>query len=100
MDPRGLFVVIVGPGVPDVRIGRVIGIATSFSMMLSALVLMIWKPRWLKPQWLLWLEDNYPYLIDTLLEEARKEGKAWEAKVRTQENLEEWAKQTAGRYGA
>ncbi len=95
----GALIYAIALLIPNIELGGMIVAANSFLMMLSALVLMIWKPRWLKPQWLRWLEDSYPYLLDTLLEEARKEGKTWEAKVHTQEGLEKWAEQTAARYG-
>lgn len=68
-------------------------------IMLSALVLMLWKPRWLKPWWLRWLEDNYPFLLNALLREARQAGRAWETGIKTQEDLEEWAAGVAAKYG-
>jgi hypothetical protein len=81
------------------QIGRTVVYIGSCLVMLSALVLMIWRPRWLKPKWLRWLEDNYPdYLLHNLLEEARRGGRAWEAQVRTQEDLEKWARQAVAKY--
>jgi len=91
-----LAVVVV---IPNMQIGRIIIFVGGSLVMLSALVLMLWKPRWLKPRWLRWLEDNYPSLINTLLEEARQAGRAWETGIKTQEDLEEWAKRTAAKYG-
>ena len=82
--------------VSNIRIGRVLIVLTCYATMLSSLVLMVWKPRWLKPWWLRWLEDNYPHCLNDLLEEARGGGKAWERRIRTQEDLEAWAEQVAG----
>ena len=48
-------------------------------------------PRWLVPRWLRWLEDEYIYCLDILIEEARKMNRwQWEAKVRTQEGMQAW----------
>ena len=95
----GSLILAIAFAIPNVRAGRIIGVSTCFLMMLSALVLMLRQPRWLKPQWLRWLEDNYPFLLHSLLEEARQGGKAWEARVKTQEDLERWAAGVAAGYG-
>lgn len=53
---------------------------------------MTWQPRWLKPTWLRWLEDNYGSAIDLMFEEVRQMGvDNWEAQVKTQTDLERWA---------
>jgi hypothetical protein len=95
----GFLILAIALLIPNIEIGRAIVVATCALMMLSALVLMLWKPRWLKPWWLRWLEDNYPSLINTLLEEARQAGRAWETGIKTQEDLEEWAAGVAAKYG-
>ncbi|KAA3659132.1 MAG: hypothetical protein DWQ04_23185 [Chloroflexi bacterium] len=56
--------------------------------------LSIWRPRWLVPKWLCWLEDNYEYLIPLLREDAIRMGeRTWARQVNTQETLEKWAKE-------
>jgi len=63
------------------------------SIFLSIILTMI-QPRWLKPQWLRWLEDNYQNTLSLLQEDAIKMGKRnWGQQVSTQEGLEEWAEE-------
>jgi hypothetical protein len=60
----------------------------------------IWQPRWLKPAWLRWLEDNYGHVREGMFEEARQMGaRNWEAQVRTQTDLERWADSVAQKNG-
>jgi hypothetical protein len=54
------------------------------------LILAIWQPWWLKPGWVRWLEKEHGDILGILWEEVRKEGHAWERRVRTQEQLEAW----------
>jgi hypothetical protein len=95
----GFLILAIALLIPNDQIVRIIVVLTSALGMLCALVLMLWQPRWLKPWWLLWLEDKYPLLLETLLEEARQAGRAWETEIRTEEDLENWAEQTAAKYG-
>ncbi len=62
-------------------------------------ILAIWQPWWLKPKWLRWLEKEHGDIIETLWEEVRKEGHAWERRVRTQEQLEEWVAEVRRKHG-
>jgi hypothetical protein len=63
-------------------------------------VFLIWQPKWLKPHWLQWLEDNYGHVLDDMLAEARRMGQwNWEARVKTQANLEYWADTIAQKQG-
>ena len=72
---------------------RTLGMIGLFGVMPFALVFAIWKPRWLKPDWLIWLEDKYgTNIVEYLLEQARND-KTWEQRVSTQEGLEAWAKE-------
>lgn len=59
-------------------------------LFISIFIFAIWQPRWLKPAWLRWMEDNHKDIIEILWEEVRKEGHSWERRVRTQEQLEAW----------
>ncbi|MDA0244542.1 MAG: hypothetical protein OT477_14080 [Chloroflexi bacterium] len=55
-------------------------------------------PKWLAPQWLQWLEQEYGYCVDILLEEAQKMNRwAWEAQVRTQEGMQVWIDEVVAR---
>ncbi len=63
---------------------------------LSGFVLAIWQPRWIKPHWVRWLEENYWDRIHILIADARRNPRHWEERVATQEGLEEWALQVAG----
>ncbi|MFQ5580761.1 MAG: hypothetical protein ACE5FZ_09115 [Nitrospiria bacterium] len=52
---------------------------------------MIWPPQWIKPHWLQWLEREYGYCLDILIEEAQQMSRwDWETKVRTQKGMQAW----------
>lgn len=63
------------------------------------LILAAWNPWWLRPRWLVYLEEEYGSVMWHLLEEATKDARAWEKRVRTQAGLEEWAEETRIRLG-
>ena len=65
-------------------------------IILFGFILAIWRPRWIKPRWVNWLEDNYSDQLHILIENARQNPRAWEKQVSTQEGLEAWAKSVAG----
>jgi hypothetical protein len=61
-------------------------------------VFMAWKPRWLKPDWLLWLEEHYDMPTRAFMfEQARHEG-TWSQRISTQKGLETWAEEMAQQY--
>ena len=69
-------------------------------LFIVAIILAFWRPRWLVPRWLLWLEDNHGEIYDQLREEAQKLGaREWEKRVSTQEGLEAWAMEVRRKYG-
>ena len=71
-----------------------------FGLGILVVVPLIWQPRWLKPAWLRWLEDNYGYVLEEMFEEARQMGGLnWETQVRTQADLEAWADSVAQQRG-
>jgi hypothetical protein len=79
-------------------LGRQIGMWSMFIAIPLALILMAWRPNWLKPDWLLWLEENYDQsTIDFMFEQARQE-KRWSQKVDTQTGLEAWAREMEQKY--
>lgn len=62
-------------------------------------VFTLWTPRWLKPAWLCWLEDNYGDLMPQLRQDAQRIGRwQWQRMVRTQEGLERWAESVRQRH--
>jgi hypothetical protein len=71
----------------------------AFVLTVLAIILAIWQPWWLKPKWLRWLEKEHGDIIEILWEEVRKEGHAWERRVRTQEQLEQWVAEVRRKHG-
>lgn len=68
-------------------------------LLITTLILGVWNPRWLRPQWLNYLEDEYGSVMWKLLDEARKDVPTWSHRVRTQAGLEEWAEETRKQLG-
>lgn len=89
-----IFVPLLGPDIPSMLVTLLVLPTT-----LAGLVLAFWRPRWIKPRWVNWLEENYNDRIDILIEDARKNIESWKARVATQEGLEAWAREVAGEPG-
>jgi hypothetical protein len=80
---------------------RLLTLIGLFSTVPFALVFMALKPRWIQPDWLLWLRDHYPaQMVEFMLDRARQNSKGWEARVFTQAGLEDWAAEMAQQYEA
>lgn len=48
-------------------------------------------PKWVKPSWLQWLEQEYGYCLPILIVEAQKINRwEWESRVRTQAGMQAW----------
>ncbi len=77
---------------------RTLGLVGLLGMIPSALILMAWKPRWLKPHWLHWLGENYSRPMREYMLEQAKRDKSWSHQVSTQEGLEAWANEMAQQY--
>ena len=60
-------------------------------LVVSGLII-IFQPRWLKPRWVRWLEENHGDILEILIEEGRKTP-SWAKRVSTQEGLEEWVEE-------
>jgi hypothetical protein len=91
-----LALAVLFPDLEDRR--RVFDYATI--LLITSFILAFWRPRWLVPRWLLWLEDNHGEIYAQLREEAQKLGaREWEKRVSTQEGLEEWAMEVRRKYG-
>jgi drug/metabolite transporter superfamily protein YnfA len=64
-----------------------------------AMVFLLVQPRFLKPAWLQWLEDNHKRHIPILRKEAREMGVfQWAGRVRTQAGLEQWVKEVKHKH--
>jgi hypothetical protein len=99
--PYGLWPVGVGSFLAGTGIfveSRTLILIGLFGAILFAFVFMFWKPRWLKPDWLLWLEDHYDQsTIDFMFDQARQD-KSWSRRISTQEGLEAWAREMEQKY--
>ena len=95
----GAISIAVGGMIDNVQFTRLfIGIGLGGGIIIGY-VFMFWKPSWLKPNWLLWLEESYDQqTIDFMFDQARKEGRAWGQRVATQAGLEAWAKEMEQKY--
>lgn len=95
----GAILVSIGAVIADVYITRwLFGIGLGGGIFFG-FILMAWKPRWLKPDWLLWLEDRYgASMLEFMFDQARKEGRSWGRRVATQEGLERWAEEMEQKY--
>ena len=77
-------------------------ILTSISLVfgLAGLVLNFVQPRFMKPTWYRWLEDNHKEIIPLLRGDAQKIGyQKWLAQTQTQEGLEEWVATVRRKHG-
>ena len=79
---------------PD-TIGWLMG-ATILPTLVISYILGIWRPKWITPDWVWWLEENYSHNIYQLIAEAKKDPELWGQRVSTQKGLEDWAREVAG----
>ncbi len=63
------------------------------------IVLSIWRPWWLKPAWIRWIEKEHSYIQPLLWEDARKNIWKWERQMRTQKDLEKWVSEVQQKHG-
>jgi uncharacterized membrane protein YccC len=69
-------------------------------LFIISIIITLWRPPWLRPKWLRWLEDNHRSILSLLRREAREMGgPAWEERVRTQEDLEQWVEEVRRKHG-
>lgn len=99
MLPIGIFclMVIFAVFVLDQTSMRLILGYSVWPILLFSIILMIWKPRWLKPWWLIWLEDNYGDVLDVMLEGARNTPD-FAQQTPTETELAVWAEEVLGKY--
>lgn len=98
--PLGLSIMLIAfGGLFPTQTLRDWSLNTAFLLTALAITLAIWQPWWLKPKWLRWLEQEHKSILPVLWEEVRKEGHAWERRVRTQEQLEVWVAEVRHKHG-
>ena len=85
------------PFLPTGRAGQDLVEYVIFSLMGIGVLLTFWQPRWLKPDWVRWLEENNQDILDLVIEEGRKT-KDWGKMVATQEGLEAWVAEVRRKY--
>jgi hypothetical protein len=56
------------------------------------------EPKWFKPKWVRWLEENHGDILQTLIKEGQ-ETPNWRKRVSTQEGLEEWVEEVRRKRG-
>ncbi len=61
--------------------------------------LTIWRPWWLKPKWLRWLEKEHGAILELLWEDVREDRWGWERRVKTQKDLETWVNEVRRKHG-
>jgi hypothetical protein len=86
---------------PDMEIRGKTFVYGCMPMYFISLILAMWQPRWLLPQWYSWLLDKHGDIIYLLEEEARGLGgkEEWERRASTQESLEVWVAEVRRRHG-
>jgi hypothetical protein len=77
---------------PNPEAARLVIFGIAFPLMICVFFVVIFQPKWLKPKWICWLEENQGDILDLLIEEARQTPKwtDWAERVNTQEGLERW----------
>jgi len=90
----GLAIILMGASLfmPTPALARSLWLYGVFPLMFLSLLIVIFQPKWLKPAWVRWLEENHGDILEILIEEARKtpDWRDWGKRVSTQEGLEEW----------
>jgi hypothetical protein len=67
---------------------------------LVSIILGIWSPRWLKPRWLVYLEDTYGRTFtQAVLLPAAGDDPDWPQRMRTLEDVKLWAAGVAKQMG-
>ncbi len=69
-----------------------------FPLGIIAVLVVVFQPKWLKPKWVRWLEDNHGDILEMLIEEGRRTPN-WSKRVNTQEGLEAWVTEVRRKHG-
>ena len=98
----GLMLILLGISLlfPHSEFGDNIMWWGAFPLMVIVFLIVVFEPKWFKPQWIQWLEENHRDILELLIEEARKTSnwKDWAERVSTQEGLEEWVSEVREKY--
>lgn len=91
MPIGGLMIIVMGIGIlmPNPETVRLVIFGIAFPLMICVFLIVVFQPKWFKPQWVQWLEENHGDILELLIEEGR-ETPNWAERVSTQEKLEEW----------
>lgn len=65
-------------------------------LILLALFLSMQAPRWVKPDWIVWVE-KHPQKIRKAMAEEAKDSTDWESFVASQESVDKWARKLANK---
>jgi hypothetical protein len=89
--PMGLAIICFAIVIllPSLETRRTVGAYVILPLAILAVILSFWQPKWLKPKWVRWLEENNQDILELIVEEGRKT-KEWGKVVATQEGLEAW----------
>jgi hypothetical protein len=63
-----------------------------------SVLVVITQPKWFKPKWVRWMEDNHGDILEILIEEGRMTPD-WGETVSSQEGLEAWVKKVKKKRG-
>jgi hypothetical protein len=94
------FMFALIPFLPSVEIRRNFLAYVIFPYQVFLIVLATWRPEWLKPKWLRWLEREHGDIIELLWKDVREDRWNWESRVRTQAELEAWVAEVRKRHRA
>lgn len=100
--PAGAFIILLGlwsSGSISGKIETFLDYAVFLSF-LATIILGVLSPRWLKPRWLVYLEDTYGggFTYAVLLPTAGKDPRGWEQQMRTLEDVKGWAARVAKQH--
>lgn len=93
------FIVALSAYFPNVEDRRQI-FGYGLVALVAAFIVAVWRPRWLTPKWLLWLEEHHHDILGLLRQDARElGGREWSKRTRTQAGLEEWVAEVRRKHG-
>jgi hypothetical protein len=93
-----LFVAII-VWLPDMETRGKTFVYVAMPIFFIGLILAMWQPKWLLPEWYHWLLEKHGDIIWLLEEEARTmQGWEWQSHVSTQEGLEEWVSEVRRKH--
>jgi hypothetical protein len=96
--PLGLACIILALGLVFQGLENWLLLGVPMFLCLIAILLVGLQPRWIKPQWVRWLEEENDDILDRLIQEARWT-KDWEKRIATQEGLEAWVAEVREKWG-